>query len=381
MSSKEKFIPYFLPSIGKDEIFEVVDSLKNNWLTMGPKVIAFEKALEDYLGVKHVITLNSCTAALHLSLIVSGLKIGDEVITSPLTFAATGNTIAHLGLKPVLVDINPETLNIDPKRIESAITPKTKAIVVVHYGGKSADLNEITSIANNHNLTIIEDAAHAIGTLYNGKKIGNHGNLTCYSFYATKNMTTGEGGAIATNNDEIAKRLRKLRLHGISKDAWKRYQKEGSWYYEIEECGWKYNLTDIQAAIGLHQIKKLDSFIRKRQELAKLYNTELSKIKGIKLPYQNFSLDDSLHLYPIILENYNRDQFIKKMAESKIGTSVHFIPLHLHPFYKKAFKYKEGNFPETEKIFKGLVSLPLYPKMSKKDVEKVVKTIKDIISN
>ena len=375
---KKRFLPYYQPLIEEDEIKEVVDTLKSGWLTMGPKTIEFEKLIAEYTGAKNAIAVSSCTAALHLSLIGLGVGKGDEVITTPFTFASTGNVIIHAGAKIVFVDIDRKTYNIDPEKIEEAITPKTKAIIPVHYAGQSCDIKTITEIAEDNNLFVIEDAAHAIGAEYDGKKIGTFGTTTCFSFYATKNITTGEGGAITTNDDELADKLRVLRLHGISKDAWKRYSEKGSWYYEIEECGWKYNMTDIQAALGIHQIKKLDKFIEIRRRCAKNYNEELKKIDGIITPYEKSNVKYVYHLYPILLQNYNRDEFIEKMQEKGIGCSVHFIPLHMHPFYKNTLGFKKGNFPNAEWVYEKEVSLPLYPKMKEDDVRFVIETVKDI---
>ena len=376
---KKKYISYCQPLIGKEEIKEVIDTLKFGWLTMGPKTIKFEKLIAEYTGAKYAVVLNSCTAALHLSLIALGIGEGDEVITTPFTFASTGNVIIQVGAKPVFVDIDKKTFNIDPEEIEKAITPKTKAIIPVHYAGQPCDMEAIAKIAKKYNLFVIEDAAHAMGSECNGKKIGTFGDTTCFSFYATKNMTTGEGGAVTTNDEKLAEKIRILRLHGISKDAWKRYDKKSSWYYEIEECGWKYNITDIQAALGIHQIKKLDKFNRIRREYARIYNTELSGIKGLVIPYENPNIKHVYHIYPILIENYNRDEFIKKMAQSGVGCSVHFIPLHLHPLYNK-LGYKKGDFPNAEWVYEREVSLPLYPKMKVKNIKFVAGVIKKIIN-
>ncbi len=376
---RKKFLPYNKPLIGEEEIKEVIDTLKSNWLTMGPKTIQFEKDLAEYLGAKHVITVNSCTAGLHLSLLALGIGEGDEVITSPYTFAATGNVICHVGAKPIFVDVQEDTFNIDPKKIEQAITEKTKAIIIVHFAGQSVDLDEIIKIADKHGLKIIEDAAHAIGSEYKERKIGSMRNLTCYSFYATKNLTTGEGGAIATNDDALADRLKVLRLHGISKDAWKRYNQGEDWYYEILEPGWKYNMTDIQASLGIHQLRKLESFIKKRQEIAKAYDEKLSKIKKITLPLKKSDRNHVYHLYPLLLENYDRNLFIKEMEKRNIGTSVHFIPLHLHPFYQE-LGYKKGDFPIAENLYSREVSLPLYPGMTDEDVNDVINAINDFLN-
>jgi len=377
---KKNYLPYCQPSIGKEEIKEVVDTLKSGWLTMGPRAIKFEEMIARYTKAKYAVVLNSCTAALHLSLIALGIGKGDEVITTPFTFASTGNVIIQVGAKPVFVDIERKTFNIDPKEIEKAITSKTKAIMPVHYAGQACDMTAIMKIAKKYHLFVIEDAAHMIGAEYKGKKIGTFGDTTCFSFYATKNMTTGEGGAVTTNDKTLAEKIMVLRLHGISKDAWKRYDKKGSWYYEIEECGWKYNITDIQAALGIHQIKKLDKFNKIRRKYAQIYNRELSGIKGIITPYEKPNVKHVYYLYPILLENYNRDEFIEKMAQNGIGCSVHFIPLHLHPFYQK-LGYKKGDFPNAEWVYEREVSLPLYPKMKYSDLLFVAKTIKNILKN
>ena len=376
---KKQFLSYYQPLIEEEEIKEVVDTLKSGWLTMGPKTIEFEKSIAEYTGSKHVIAVNSCTAALHLSLIALGINKGDEVITTPYTFASTGNVIVHMGAKPVFVDVERETYNIDPEKIKEAITQKTKAIVPVHYAGQPCDMKAIMEIAEDNDLLVIEDAAHAIGAEYDGKKIGTFGNTTCFSFYVTKNITTGEGGAITTNDDELADKLRVLRLHGISKDAWKRYAEKGSWYYEIEDCGWKYNMTDIQAALGIHQIKKLDDFIKIRSRYAQIYTKELSNIDGVITPKENVNVKHVYHLYPILLQNHNRDEFIEKMQEKGIGCSVHFIPLHMHLFYKKTLGFRKGDFPNAEWIYEREVSLPMYPKMKEEDVRFVIETTKDIL--
>lgn len=378
---EREFIPYYQPLIGEEEINEVMDTLKSGWLTMGPKTIEFEKLIAEYVGAKHAIAVNSCTAALHLSLIALGIGRGDEVITSPFTFASTGNVIVHVGAKPIFVDIKRDTYNIDPEKINGAITTNTKAIIPVHYAGQPCDMKAIMEIAEDHNLFLIEDAAHVIGAEYEGRKIGTFGDTTCFSFYATKNMTTGEGGAITTNNKELAKKLRILRLHGISKDAWKRYSSKGTWYYELQECGWKYNMTDMQAALGIHQIKKLDGFIEIRRKYAKIYSGELNKLDGFVTPYEKSNVKHVYHLYPTLLEDYNRDKFIEKMRVRNIGCSVHFIPLHLHPFYKNTFGFKKDDFPNAEWVYEREVSLPLYPKMNREEIWDVINAAREIVES
>ena len=379
MVLKNNFLPYNKPSIDDDEINEVVDTLKSGWLTMGPKTIAFEEQIAAYTGAKYTIAVNSCTAALHLSLLAYGIGPGDEVITSPYTFASTGNVIMHSGAKPVFADIQRDTFNIDPEKVNEAITSKTKVIIPVHFAGQPCDMKEIQEIADDHNLVVIEDAAHAIGAKYHGKKIGSLSDATCFSFYATKNMTTGEGGAITTNDPKLADKLRVLRLHGITRDAWKRYSDQGSWYYEIEECGWKYNMTDIQAAIGIHQLNKLDRFIEIRRKIAAIYDKELKIIKQIKTPNELKDRKHVYHLYPLQLNKLDRNLFIEKMTEKGIGCSVHFIPLHLHPYYNRTYGFKSGDFPIAESMYKQEVSLPLYTIMCEKDIQQVVDSIKDII--
>jgi dTDP-4-amino-4,6-dideoxygalactose transaminase len=373
-----KFLPYNLPSIGEEEISGVVDTLRSGWLTMGPKTIEFEQSIAEYTGSKNAIAVNSCTAALHLSLQCLEIGRGDEVITTPYTFAATGNTIVNAGAKPVFVDIKKDTYNIDPEKIEERITPNTKAIIPVHYAGQACDIKAIVDIAEDRGLFVIEDAAHAIGSEYDGKKIGSFGTTTCFSFYATKNMTTGEGGAITTENDALADKLRVMRLHGISKDAWNRYSEKGKWYYEIENAGWKYNMTDIQAALGIPQIKKLDSFIAMRREYAKLYNSSLTEIDGAITPFEDPRAKHIYHLYPLLLDGYNRDGFIDKMNDKGIGCSVHFIPLHLHPLYR-SMGFKKGDYPIAEWVYEREVSLPLYPKMTLEDIDYVMGIVRDVL--
>jgi len=374
-------IPYCLPEIGEEEIAEVVDTLRSGWLTLGPKTMAFEKHIADYTGAKYAVTVNSCTAALHLCLLAYGIGSGDEVITSPYTFAATGNMIVHSGAKPVFADIQRDTFNIDPEKINSAITPKTKAIIPVHFAGQPCDMKEIQEIADDHHLVVIEDAAHAIGSEYDGKKIGLLSNATCFSFYATKNMTTGEGGAVTTDDPSIADKILRLRLHGISKDAWKRYSAQGSWYYEIEECGWKYNMTDIQAALGIHQLRKLDGFIATRQKYAEMYSDALKGLGGMVIPFEKKGRKLVFHLYPVLVNGMDRGEFIREMAEMSVGCSVHFIPLHLHPFYRNTYGYNEGDFPNAESIYAHEVSLPLYPHMRVTDVRYVIECLDNLWKN
>ena len=376
MKIRETFLPFCPPCIGKEEINNVVDSLKTGWLTMGPKVAQFEKEFAEYSNVKHAISVNSCTAGLHLAYIAAGIKPGDEVITTPITFAATVNTILHVGAKPVLVDIEPEYQCIDPKKIEKAITSRTKAIVPVHFAGNPCAMKEIMKIAKKHNLIVIEDAAHSVGGTYDGKKkMGSLGNLTSFSFYATKNMTTGEGGMVTTNDDKLAEHLKILRLHGMNRDAWKRYTSAGSWYYEIVEPGWKDNMTDIDAAIGIEQLKKLDKFCKQRQKAADEY-AKLLKDLPIILPKNKPG--KVWHIYPIQVLKADRAKVIEQLKEYNIGTSVFFIPIHYHPAYKM-LGYKKGDFPVAEAFYEKTLVLPLYPHLKKEDVKYVSDAMHEIL--
>lgn len=370
-------IPFAIPDIGEEEIAEVSNTLRSGWITMGKKTLEFEEALKKYTGAKHVIAVNSCTAALHMSLLAAGIGTGDEVITTPLTFAATANAIVHAGAIPVFSDIVEKTYNIDPDEIRKNITRSTKAIIPVHYGGQPCNMKEIIEIADEHDLAVIEDAAHAIGARYRNEKIGNieGSSTTCFSFYATKNMTTGEGGALATNDESIANAARSLRLHGMTKDAWKRYGPGASWKYDIETCGWKYNTTDINATLGLCQLRKLDEYIHRRKYLAGLYDTELEDVVGIQnVPEGN---DHVQHLYPILVPH--RDKFIEEMTKRGVSCSVHFIPLHLTKFYRNRYGNRNRVFPVCEQIYDDLVSLPLYPKMSDEDALHVAGCVREVI--
>lgn len=384
VETRKTFLPVAIPDIGEEEINEVVDSLRSGWITTGPKTKRFEEEFANYIGCKHAIAVSSCTAALHLSLVALGIGKGDEVITSPLTFASTANVIVHCGAKPVFVDIDENTYNLDPKKIESAITSRTKAIIPVHYGGQPCSMDEIIRIAKKHNLKIIEDAAHATGAIYNGRRIGTIGDTTCFSFYAIKNLTTAEGGMITTQDDALAEKLRLYSLHGMSKDAWKRYSSAGSWYYEILYPGFKYNMTDLQAALGLHQLRKLNKFIAKRKELVSLYNHFLKDAPEIILPKEMPEISHAWHLYPIRLADHKlsveRNKFIELLREKNIGTTVNFIPVHLHPYYKQTYGYNEGSFPVAEKVYQNIITLPLFTKMTADDVKYVADSIKEIIA-
>jgi len=403
LSSRESgFLHFSLPMIEDDEISEVVETLKTGWITTGPKSKRFEEEFRKYIGCKHAVSVNSGTAALHLALEAIGIKEGDEVITSPMTFAATAEVIRYFKAKPVFVDIDKITMNIDPERIETYLAsklnsnaPLPKAIIPVHYAGYPCDMDRIFQIAERYNLRVIEDAAHAFPSFYDGKMIGTIGDITCFSFYATKTITTGEGGMATTENEEWADRMRIMSLHGISKDAWKRYTAEGSWYYEIIAPGYKYNLTDIAAALGLAQLKKADIFWKRRAQIATMYNEAFEDLIEIETPLMKKNGEEggwesgkdikhSWHLYVIKLNlehlTIDRNTFIDELKTKGIGTSVHFIPLHIHPYYRNVFGYKPEDFPIAYETYKRIVSLPIYPKMTDTDVERVIDAVIDVIS-
>lgn len=379
----EKFIPFYRPLIEDDEIAEVVDTLKSDWITTGPKTKRFEKEFAKFIGCKHAIAVNSGTSALHLGLVAAGIEEGDEVILPTTTFAATAEVVIYQKAKPVLVDIDKDTFDIDVEKIEQKISPKTKVIIPVHIAGQPCEMDEILDVAKKYNLKIIEDAAHALPARYKGKMIGTMGDVTAFSFYATKNLVTAEGGMATTDNDEYAEKMRILSLHGISKDAWKRYSTEGSWYYEILYPGFKYNMTDIQASLGIHQLKKLDKMQERRKEIVDSYNEAFFDVPEIIVPKVSEKVEHAWHLYIIKLNlerlKINRDEFIQTLTAENIGVSVHFIPLHMHPYYRDTNDYKPGDFPNAKYIYDRVISLPLYPKMSKQDVANVIAAVKKTI--
>jgi dTDP-4-amino-4,6-dideoxygalactose transaminase len=381
MSSQ--FIPFHIPEIGDVEIESVVETLRSGWLTTGSKVKRFEEDFSKYLGCSHAVAVNSCTAALHLALDAIGIHDGDEVIVPTMTFTATAEVVLYFKAKPVLVDCQRDTLNLDPNQIAAAITPKTKAIIPVHFGGQPCNMEPILKIAKAHKLHVIEDAAHALPASYEGKKIGTIGDITCFSFYATKTITTGEGGMATTENSEWAERMRMMSLHGISHDAWKRYTKEGSWYYEVLCPGFKYNLTDIAAAIGIEQLSKCTEFWKARKRIAYVYDKCFADLPEIQIPSCQPNLEHAWHLYVIQLNlerlKISRNQFIEALREKGIGTSVHFIPLHLHPYYRNKFGYKPEDFPNASAVYDQIVSLPIYPKMTEADVESVIGAVSKIV--
>ncbi|MBW2553750.1 MAG: DegT/DnrJ/EryC1/StrS family aminotransferase [Deltaproteobacteria bacterium] len=376
---RKDFLIFGSPKIEQEEIDEVVDSLKSGWISTGPKVAKFEALFKDYIGSKHALALNSCTAGLHLSMIVAGLKPGDEVITTPMTFGATGNSIIHSGAKPVFVDISLPTMNIDPCKIEEKITPKTKAILPVHFAGRPCNMKIIKEVAQKHQLTIIEDAAHAIEATYHGQKIGTIGDLTVFSFYVTKNLVTGEGGMITTDNDTYAEKIQTYALHGMSRGAWKRYSDEGFKHYGIVYPGFKYNMMDIQASLGIHQLKRIENYYKLRKEIWQRYDEAFFNLPLDTPPPPEENTRHAYHLYTILLRleelNTDRDTIQQALFEENIGTGIHFISLHLHPYYQKTFGFKKDDFPNAAYVSERTISLPFSSKLSDEDVDDVIKAV------
>jgi dTDP-4-amino-4,6-dideoxygalactose transaminase len=389
----DDFLPFALPVIEEEEINEVLDVLKSAWITTGPKVKLFEREFAKYIGCKHAIAVNSCTAALHLALEAIGIVEGDEIITSPMTFAATGEVIRYFKARPVFVDIDSITMNLDVKLLEDTVKrrresgdgKRLKAIIPVHYAGYPCNMDAIMALASKYDLKIIEDAAHAFPSSYKRKMVGILGDITCFSFYATKNITTGEGGMITTENDEYADRMRIMSLHGISKDAWKRYTAEGSWYYEIVAPGYKYNLTDIAAGLGVAQLRKADAFLKRRMQIADRYHEGFKELNELDLPLaaeEKEGTTHAWHLYVIRLNlqrlQIDRNKFIGELRRKGIGTSVHFIPLHIHPYYRETYGYQSDDFPVAYETYQRIISLPIYARMTDGDVERVIESVTDI---
>jgi len=374
-------IVFSKPHLGKSEINEVVKSLKSGWIGTGPKVKKFEENFKKYKNSKYAIAVNSCTAALHLSLLAVGIKKDDEVIVPTLTFAATVNTVIHAGAKPIFIDCEKDSMNINPDLIEQKITNKTKAILPVHLAGRMCNMDKITIIAKKYKLKVIEDCAHAIEAEYKGKQSGTFGDLGCFSFYATKNITTSEGGMIITNNKKYAEFVKTMSLHGMSQDAWDRHGNSKFRHYKITLPGYKYNMTDIQAAIGIHQLKKIDKYWKERQKTWNLYNKSFKDLPVITPANIEKNVKHAYHLYTLLLEidklNISRDDFIDKMTRKKIGTGVHYIPVHMQPYYKKVFNSK--GLLNSEWISERTVSIPLSPFLKKNEIDYIIKTTKKII--
>ena len=383
--TRPTFLPFSQPDTDETEIAQVSSAIRSGWITTGPKTAEFEAAFAAYAGVRHAVAVNSGTAAMHLALEAIGLREQDEVITTPYTFAATAEVIRYFRARPVLVDVEPSTLNIDPARIEAVITPRTRAILPVHLAGIAAAMDEILDVARRHDLLVVEDAAHSLPTLYRGRLVGTIGDVTCFSFYATKSLTTGEGGMVCTDNDAWADRCRVMSLHGISRNAWNRYSAEGSWYYEILAPGYKYNLTDVAAAMGLAQLAKLDRMRDRRAAVAKRYSEAFAGVAELEVPPDAPAGGrHAWHLYMLRLRlerlRIDRAAFVEALRSENIGVSVHFIPLHVHPYYRDTYGYRPEDFPVAYREYLREVSLPIYSRMTEGDVDDVIRAVVEVIS-
>ena len=382
-ATPQDFLPYNLPDISDVEIDAVVETLRSGWLAPGPRVKAFETDFAALAGTKHAIALDSATAGMHLALVSMGIGAGDEVITTPTTFCASVNVIIHAGATPVLADVRLDDYCLDPDAVERAITPRTKAILPVHHAGSAVRMRELRTIADKHGLRIIEDAAHGLGTYIDGTHIGRFGDATVFSFYPTKNVTTGRGGMLTTDDEDLAARCRLLALHGMSNDAWDRYTARGSWAYQVLAAGYNYTMSDFQAALGHAQFGRLDEFQRRRTEIAAEYERRFAKVPELVLPIERDGSTHAWHLYVVRLRperlTLSRDEFIVEMNKRGIGTSVHFIPIHHHPYYRETYGWAPGDFPASDEAFETMVSLPLYTRMTENAVDRVATAVEEIL--
>jgi dTDP-4-amino-4,6-dideoxygalactose transaminase len=382
---RDTFLVFGSPRIGQPEIDEVVACLESGWLGTGPKVAQFERDFKAYKGARHAAAVNSCTAALHLSLLAAGLEPGDEVITTPMTFCATANAVIHAGATPVLADVDAGTLNIDPEHVEKRITPKTRALLPVHFAGRPCDMDALQDIAKRHNLKLIEDCAHAIETEYRGQKAGTFGDFGCFSFYVTKNIVTGEGGMVLARSEEYIARIKMLALHGMSKDAWKRFGDAGYKHYQVVDCGFKYNMMDLQAAIGIHQLQQVETYWVRRQEIWQRYNKAFAGLP-IGVPKDpEPGTRHAYHLYTIRVDEARagiaRDDFLNAMTARKIGVGVHYLSIPEHPYYQRTFGWRPEDYPNAMQIGRETVSLPISAKLTDEDVEDVIEAVRSVICN
>ncbi|MEE9379274.1 MAG: UDP-4-amino-4,6-dideoxy-N-acetyl-beta-L-altrosamine transaminase [Candidatus Lokiarchaeia archaeon] len=381
---RKDFLPYGTQYIDDNEINEVIDTLKSKWITTGPKMRLFEEKFKEFIRSKHAIAVNSGTAALHICTSTINIKPGDEVITTPMTFVASANCVIYRGGTPIFADIKKDTYNIDPKEIRKKINPKTKAIIPVHFTGQPCDMDEICEIAEENELYIIEDAAHAIDAEYKNKKIGNISDLTAFSFHPVKNITTAEGGMVTTNNDDFNDKLLMFRTHGISKDAVKRFGKSGDFYYDMQYLGFRYNLSELHASLGIHQLNRLEHFQKRRREIVKIYNRELQNIEEISIPFVKKDVKHSWHLYVVQIDidklKVGRDQIFKALREENIGVNVHYIPIHYHTYYQKKFDLKKGILPNVEWLFPRIITIPLFQKMTDDDAYDVINALEKVIT-
>ncbi|NYT09585.1 MAG: UDP-4-amino-4,6-dideoxy-N-acetyl-beta-L-altrosamine transaminase [Methanosarcinales archaeon] len=381
---RDALLPYGHQSIDEDDIRAVVETLRSDWITTGPKVAEFERAFADRVGSEYAVSFSSGTAALHGATFAANLGPGDEAITTPMTFCATANCVLYRGAKPVFADISPDTMNIDPEEIARCITSKTRAILPVDYAGHPADLDVIMELAERNRLLIIEDACHALGAEYKGKRVGSISHMTVFSFHPVKHITTGEGGMVTTDDPEIERKLRLFRNHGIEGDARQR-QAKGQWYYEMIDLGYNYRLTDISCALGLSQLKRLDQNLSRRREIASTYRSEFEDIPGVILPTERSYVASAWHLYAIRLDfkslNATRAEIFAALRAENIGVNVHYIPVHLHPYYRNLFGYKGGEYPVAEAAYESLISLPIFQGMTNGDVSDVIKALSKVLSH
>jgi dTDP-4-amino-4,6-dideoxygalactose transaminase len=379
-----RYVPFSPPHIGEEEIAEAIDTLRSGWITTGPKTARFEQEFAAAVGAPAALGLSSCTAGLHLALVALGIGRGDRVATTPMTFAASVNVIEHVGATPLLVDVEPDTLNLSPAALGRALAPDVKAIIAVHYAGHPVDLDAIEALARSRGIPIVEDAAHALPAFHHGRPIGSHGHLTAFSFYATKNLTTCEGGML-TGDPELVARAKTLSLHGLSRDAAQRYERGGSWRYEILAPGFKYNMTDLAAGIGLAQLRKLPAFQLRRRAIVDRYDRAFAGLDTLRTPVERPGCRSALHLYPIRLElerlSIDRDEVIRRLDVAGVGTSVHFIPIHLHPFYRDKYGFAPDDFPVAHDAFRRLISLPLNSGMQDEDVAHVIGAVRDVLAS
>jgi perosamine synthetase len=383
-STQEVSVPFHRASVGQEEADAVSQVIRSGWMTMGPKTFEFEKEFAKYVGAQHAVAVSTGTAALHLALEAAGVRPGDEVLLPTTTFTATAEAVTYVGGRPVLVDIDSATMNIDPEDAARRVTPKTKAIIPVHIGGLPCDMDEIHALARDHNLRVIEDAAHALPSSYFGKRVGQISEFTCFSFYATKTLTTGEGGMVTTDNSQAADRMRLMRLHGIERDAWKRYRNDGSWSYQVLEAGFKYNLTDFQSAIGLVQLAKCDAMTQARECIAQRYTDAFSRCDELIVPAILADRSSSWHLYVLRVRlnslKKDRNEFIEALRRRGVACSVHFIPLHLQPYYQRAYGYQLGDFPHAEEEYHACISLPIYPDMTEIELNYVINAVRNTLA-
>ncbi len=382
---RDRWLPVALPWIGEREKALVLEALESGWITTGPKADELGRRIAALAGARHGLAVNSCTAALHLALAGLGIGPGDEVVTSPYTFVASVNVITHVGARPVLADVEPDTLCLDPRRVAAALTPRTRAILTVDYAGQPCDYDALRALARGRGLPLVADAAHALGAAWRGRPVGSLADVTAFSFYAIKNLTTGEGGAVVTDDPALADRIAVLSLHGMDRDAWKRYAATGSWFYEVTAPGFKYNLSDILAAVGLGQLERFPGFQRRRAELAEGYAARLGDLPELRLPRVREGATHAWHLYPIGLElerlTCDRARFIEELRAENIGTTVNFIPVHLHPHYRGTMEGAAGRFPVAEDAYRRAVTLPLYPRMSDADLEDVCAAVRKVVAH